>query len=41
MEMPNTIPNTVTQKLLEEKYQIAKQNAFLIIHSSWGQIMKT
>ena len=24
MEMPNTIPNTVTQKLLEEKYQIAK-----------------
>ena len=28
MEMPNTIPNTVTQKLLEEKYQIAKQSAF-------------
>ena len=28
MEMPNTIPNTVTQKLLEEKYKIAEQNAF-------------
>ena len=28
MEMPNTIPNTVTQKLLEEKFQIAKQCAF-------------
>ena len=28
MEMPNTVPNTVTQKLLEEKYQVAKQNAF-------------
>ena len=24
MEMPNTVPNTVTQELLEEKYQIAK-----------------
>ena len=28
MEMPNTIPNTVTQKLLEEKFKIAEQNAF-------------
>lgn len=27
MEMPNTVPNTVTQQLLEEKYQIAKQNS--------------
>ena len=25
MEMPNTIPNTVTQQLLEEKFQIAKK----------------
>ena len=25
MEMPNTIPNTLTQELLEEKYQRAKQ----------------
>ena len=28
MEMPNTIPNTVTQKLLEKKFKIAEQNAF-------------
>ena len=27
MEMPNTIPNTVTQKLLEEKFNIAKKNS--------------
>jgi dihydroorotase len=27
MEMPNTIPNTLTQELLEEKYQIASQTS--------------
>lgn len=27
MEMPNTIPNALTEKLLEEKYLIAKQNS--------------
>lgn len=27
MEMPNTIPNTLTQDLLEEKYQIASQHS--------------
>ena len=27
MEMPNTIPNTVTQQLLKEKFQIAKKNS--------------
>ena len=27
MEMPNTIPNTVTQQLLEEKFQIAEKNS--------------
>ena len=27
MEMPNTIPNTVNQKLLEEKYKIASENS--------------
>ena len=27
MDMPNTIPNTLTQKLLEEKYQIASQSS--------------
>lgn len=27
MEMPNTVPNALTQELLEEKYQIASKNA--------------
>jgi dihydroorotase len=27
MEMPNTVPNTLTQTLLEDKYQIASQNS--------------
>ena len=27
MEMPNTVPNTLTQELLEEKYQIASQKS--------------
>ncbi len=27
MEMPNTVPNTLTQQLLEEKYQVAAQNS--------------
>ena len=27
MEMPNTVPNTVTQKLLEEKYALANKNS--------------
>ena len=27
MEMPNTVPNTVTQELLEEKYAIANKNS--------------
>ena len=27
MEMPNTVPNTVNQELLENKYQIAKANS--------------
>ena len=26
MEMPNTVPNTLTQELLQNKYKIAKQN---------------
>lgn len=28
MEMPNTIPNTLTQDLLEDKYQIASHSSF-------------
>src|SRR6202000_2156297 len=27
MEMPNTVPNTLTQELLEQKYEIASQNS--------------
>jgi len=27
MEMPNTVPNTLTQKLLEDKYQIGAKNS--------------
>ena len=27
MEMPNTVPNTLTQQLLEDKYQIAAKNS--------------
>lgn len=27
MEMPNTVPNTLTQELLEDKYQIAKKTS--------------
>jgi len=27
MEMPNTVPNTLTRQLLEDKYQIASQNS--------------
>lgn len=27
MEMPNTVPNTLTQELLEEKYEIGRQHA--------------
>jgi dihydroorotase len=28
IEQPNTVPNAVTQEVLEEKYQIAAQNSF-------------
>ena len=27
MEMPNTVPNTLTQELLEDKYEIARQRS--------------
>src|SRR5882757_532988 len=27
MEMPNTVPNTLTQQLLEDKYEIASRNS--------------
>jgi len=28
MEMPNTVPNTLTQELLQDKYDIAEKNSF-------------
>lgn len=28
MEMPNTVPNTLTQELLEEKYQLAAESSY-------------
>jgi dihydroorotase len=28
MEMPNTVPNTLTQSLLEQKYKLASENSF-------------
>ncbi|MDA8714679.1 dihydroorotase [Flavobacteriales bacterium] len=29
MEMPNTVPNTLTQELLEDKYKIAETNSYV------------
>lgn len=29
MEMPNTVPNTLTQKLLQDKYDIAEKNSYV------------
>ena len=34
MDMPNTIPNTLTQELMEEKYQLAQQKSLANIPSS-------
>lgn len=36
MEMPNTVPNTLTQSLLEEKYQRAAQVSPANIHFYGG-----
>ena len=40
MEMPNTVPNALTQELLEQKYEIAARNSrWLTIPSLWGHPM--
>lgn len=36
MDMPNTIPNTLTQELLEEKYQLGAKKKMQTIRSSWA-----
>lgn len=41
MEMPNTVPNALTQELLEDKYQIAAKNSIANYSFSWGQAMIT
>ena len=39
MEMPNVVPQTTTQVLLEEKYLIAKKTLWLITRSIWVLII--
>ncbi len=48
MEMPNTIPNTLTQELLEEKYKIAAEKSLAnfsfymgVNSTNWEEAMKT
>ena len=39
MEMPNTNPQTLTQKLLEDKYQIAAQNSIANYTFLWERVI--
>jgi dihydroorotase len=32
IEQPNTVPNAVTQEILEDKYQLAAESLMLITH---------
>ncbi|HZX59256.1 MAG TPA: dihydroorotase, partial [Mucilaginibacter sp.] len=48
MEMPNTIPNTLTQELLEQKYEIAAHNSLAnysfymgASNDNIGEVLKT
>lgn len=48
MEMPNTIPNALTQKLLEEKYEIAAQHSYAnysffmgVSNDNYEEVLKT
>lgn len=38
MEMPNTVPNALTQELLEDKYQIASQTSLANYSFFYGSI---
>ena len=39
IEQPNTVPNAVTQELLEEKYKIASEKSLPIILFRWAEPM--
>lgn len=48
MEMPNTVPNTLTQELLEEKYQLAAQKSLAnysfymgVANDNLSEVLKT
>lgn len=48
MEMPNTIPNTLTQKLLQDKYDIASKSALVnysffmgVSNDNYDEVMRT
>lgn len=48
MEMPNTNPQTLTQQLLQEKFNIAKQNSFVnysffmgVSNNNYDELMRT
>jgi dihydroorotase len=48
MEMPNTVPNTLTQELLEQKYEIASRNSIAnysfymgASNDNLGEVLKT
>jgi len=48
MEMPNTNPQTLTQQLLQEKYDIAQQNSFVnfsffmgVSNTNYDEVMRT
>ncbi len=47
MEMPNTVPNALTEKLLEDKYQIGADRSYVnysffmgVSHDNYDEIMK-
>jgi dihydroorotase len=48
MEMPNTVPNTLTQKLLQDKYDIASRSALVnysffmgVSNDNYDEVMRT
>jgi dihydroorotase len=48
MEMPNTVPNALTQQLLEDKYQLASQKSIAnysffmgVSNDNYDEVMKT
>ena len=39
IEQPNTVPNAVTQELLEEKYKIASEKSYANYSFRWAEPM--